>query len=144
MEAIRIMSKKCELSKEELIEKLYEYKKKYNKVPTIRDIRGNNLTPSVTVYLRVFKTTSWNAILEYAGMEINKPLYNYTKELLITKLRNYFDNLKRSPFIREISNPSSSVYYKVFKTQSWNKILKEAGLSYNHVTEYGKKEALIK
>jgi hypothetical protein len=72
----------------------------------------------------------------------------YSNEELLTILHNRKNELGHSPTIKEMGRkfgtPSSQMYYKYFNTQSWNKILKMAGLEVNHFQGYTKEFALEK
>lgn len=65
-----------------------------------------------------------------------------TKEDLLDKIREFYEENGKVPHSKEIKNPTSIVYYDRFGTNKWNEILILAGLSPVHENGYSK-EVLI-
>lgn len=59
-----------------------------------------------------------------------------SKDELLEKIKDYYNNNGKSPTSTIMRNPSSIIYYKVFGTQKWNEILTIAGLPINHKNYY--------
>ena len=86
-------------------------------------------------------------LLKKCGLTINKHL-NYTQIELIKLLQNRSRELGKSPskndFGKKYNLPSIKIFYSVFKTNSWNKILNIAGLELNHIQGYSKEYAILR
>jgi hypothetical protein len=74
--------------------------------------------------------------------------YDYNKTDLVKILNEYANILKTSPTQKQVNDnkniPSTRVFFRVFETQSWNKVLKQSGLQSRFVKNYDKEEAIIK
>ncbi len=121
--------RKC--SREQLIGKLYEWIKKYGRIPQARDFVNNPNYPSFAIYQKEFG--SWNNALIETGIGIRKKDKKYSIEQLINILQEWLKENGRIPQLRDFVNnpnyPSFAIYQKEFG--SWNNALIEAGIEIN-------------
>jgi hypothetical protein len=133
-------------SKEELVALLKLKSIELNRTLVYRDLCSKNELPTLETILKKLDLNNWNEILEYCGFKPNKKLYKYSNEELLEFLRKRAKDLGRSPTTKEIGKkyniPSTQTYYTQFNTNSWNEILKLAGLELNHFQGYTKEYAL--
>jgi sulfur relay (sulfurtransferase) DsrC/TusE family protein len=146
--------KRNEHDKDKMIADLIGYYNKYysttNKAhnkqsPTKKDMNKQKEIYSSKVYMRVFKTKSWNDVLKIAGLPLNLDKKKATKDELIDIIMKYYEENGVSPTCLYIDSnkeiPSTQMFYNAFGTFSWNEILKELGLPLTHVS-YDKEYAL--
>jgi hypothetical protein len=67
-----------------------------------------------------------------------------TKEDLLDKIREFYEENGKVPSSKEIKNPTSIVYYNRFETNKWNEILTLAGLFPVHEKGYSKEYLIEK
>jgi hypothetical protein len=132
---------RCKLSKEELLQLVKDFSIKNGRSPKLKEIKQVNGFPNRKVYYRVFDTTTWNDVLELAGLEKNRNTKGkYNKEDLKGLLVEYYKKHGKVPLSKHITTksglPSAVVFYDRFRTQSWNEILSECGLPMNHYQGY--------
>lgn len=117
------------LTKEQLLELLQNYYKEHNNTPSTREFDSDKKYPNVVTYKRHFG--SWNNALELAGLPLKqrKPKTKYSKEYMITCIKNYIQKYKKIPIQKEFDAdkdfPSATTVVKY--CGSWEAAIREAG-----------------
>lgn len=112
--------KSTDYTKEYMIECLFEYYKKTNKVPTARGMRSLGY-PSIHAYINHFGSIK-NALIETGLFELRNDKHQfcetYTDEEMLENLKSYMSNKDRIPvhsiIKQELKNPSISAYERRF------------------------------
>ena len=132
-------------TKESIINKIQEFYKNNNRVPTSRDFQKLPGYPGATTVQRHFG--SWNGAIQAANLVVNTPTYveSYNKESIIALIHKYFNTYEKVPTTRDFDQnpdyPDSTTVTKYF--QSWNAAIAIAGLSvYKKDAKYSDSELL--
>jgi hypothetical protein len=99
------------VTNEFLLDELKRFYLNERKSPTYKDFETSAEYPHPKVYLKRFE--SWNNALRLCDLELNT-IFDYTKEGLVTKAKNFYIENSRSPFIYEIGHSITSI------TNYWN------------------------
>jgi len=127
-----------EYSREFLISELHRYVEIYGEKPSAYKLRKAEGFPSVSAYLRAFK--SWNEAMTLAGLAIET---EYKNEYLLDLLKDFYKTHGRSPDKNDMGPkngnglPSVDTYARRFK--SWNNALKLCGLPLNQLRNIDRK-----
>lgn len=115
--------------KKYLINKIYEYKNTYNKIPTMEELDKNVNYPNRSLYRTIFG--GYNNALKEAGLELNQ-VYKYDDEFLKEEFLRFIDENGRVPYQLDFNNseyPSFWCYQSRFG--SWNKAVMAYGFEPN-------------
>jgi hypothetical protein len=127
---------------EQLLEFLKSFYILNNKVPTVRDFRGNPKYPNSNTIASKFG--SWNKALILAGFKTNNspsiPYYDCSEEGIIEAIQNFVDKYDILPTSKQFVNssgkyPSNHSVRRIFGT--WNSAIKAAGFKPNIQNGYG-------
>ncbi|MBI2557982.1 hypothetical protein HYW20_01560 [Candidatus Woesearchaeota archaeon] len=114
--------------KEELLKLLKDKAKELGRSPKIEDLGPKNSMPDKDPYERCFG--GFNKALEAAGLEVMYVFRKWTKEEVIKWLKYKYEELGRTPGIRDFDNdsrtPAKNVVRKLFG--NWTNALREANI----------------
>ncbi len=129
LEKAELLPNRFSTTDEELIDLLKKKANCLGRTPMVVDVNSDCAMPSINSYKNRFG--SWNKALKVAGLLPNR--FHITDEELIDFLKAKAESLGRTPNQRDVkydrTMPSLNTY--VNKFGSWNRALKEAGLSVN-------------
>jgi len=128
-------------SNEELISELQRLAEELGGTPTTSQMNEQGKFGARTYHGRF---ESWNKALREAGLPINNELNFGSKEELISELQRLAEELGETPS-RNVMNEQGKFSYTQYRHRfgSWNKALREAGLSVNKEHNICSKEELI-
>lgn len=125
---------------DELINILKKLSKELGRTPMMRDLESKKDLPCAEVFKIHF--SSWNNALKYAGLEIKYHYRKWTKQEIINWLRYKYDELGKTPGIRDFDKdpkaPGKNTARKLFG--NWTNALRQARIP---VKRFNSKEELI-
>ena len=127
---------------EHLIERLQDLAKRLGRTPNSRDVKDDELTPSLPTFTRRFGSWAKSAKLAF-GVEIKTQRY-LTDEELLEELKDFGTYLGHMPSKREVKSdefmPSYNAYLKRFG--SWKEVLQIVYAEERVLTKYTNKQLL--
>ena len=116
------------ISDEDVLSAIRKIADELGRAPTFVEMNERGSLSPATVG-RHFET--WNKALQEAGLDVNK-VYEYSKEHVLTSIRDVADDLGRAPTAKEMNNRGNVSTNAVGRHfGSWNDALRAAGLEPN-------------